>query len=387
MQTISLVAPFSRRIPDPVFKDHGMSRYILFCRANQVPGGISLAPNPRGQNRDKLVYKDVTKSLIGDGVSTGTFHLKNRGITILASSVREDPDDKTMFELSLADGDGIVDGGHTYSIIDANRAETPDDQFVKIEVLTNVPDEYALEIAEGLNTSVQVQRMSLANLGDRFAPLKTRLAAEPYVSKIAWRENDPAPFDARDLVAIMTLFNTDLYPNAGSDYPIGAYTQKAVTLERFLADDASYMKVLPILPDILTLYDTISFTARKYHNEAGGKAAALSFMEEKKKGFDFVFLGQNGQFRLSLGALYPMVGAFRYMVEDDPATGNYRWRNDVGPDGVTNVWTSIAGEMMRATRSTSDEVGRNQTAIGKSRNHWANLHNMVARRVLEGLPK
>jgi len=366
-----------------------MSRYILFCRANQVPGGISLAPNPRGQNRDKLVYKDVAKSLVGDGVATGTFHLKNRGITILATSVREDPDDKTLFELTIQDerGDGIVDGGHTYSIIEANRDDTPNDQFVKIEVLTNVPDEFALDIAEGLNTSVQVQRMSLANLGDRFEPIKDRLAAESYVGRIAWRENDPAPFDARDLVAIMTLFNIALYPNAGSDYPMGAYTTKAGTLERFLADDSSYMKVLPILPDILTLYDTVSFTARKYHNDMGGRAAALSFVEEKKKGFDFVFTGQHGQYRLSLGALYPMVGAFRYMVEEDPATGRFRWRDDAGIDDVVKVWTSIAGEMMRATRSTSDEVGRNQTAIGKSRNHWANLHNMVARRVLEGTPR
>lgn len=34
---------------------------------------------------------------------------------------------------------------------------------------------------------------------------------------------------------------------------------------------------------------------------------------------------------------------------------------------------------MRATLQTSNELGRNPLSIGKSRNHWANLHTRVAK--------
>jgi hypothetical protein len=57
--------------------------------------------------------------------------------------------------------------------------------------------------------------------------------------------------------------------------------------------------------------------------------------------------------------------------------GLYRWRN--GFDDVLEAWRGVATELVRATLQQSNELGRNPNAIGKSRNHWANLHTRVAK--------
>jgi hypothetical protein len=38
-----------------------------------------------------------------------------------------------------------------------------------------------------------------------------------------------------------------------------------------------YMRLRPLLEDILVLHDTIRFESRSYWNEAGGKYGALAF--------------------------------------------------------------------------------------------------------------
>jgi len=53
-----------------------------------------------------------------------------------------------------------------------------------------------------------------------------------------------------------------------------------------------------------------------------------------------------------------------------------------GFDAVIDRWGDSAGELMRMTATASSELGRNPNAIGKSRNHWANLHARVAMRDL-----
>jgi hypothetical protein len=80
-----------------------------------------------------------------------------------------------------------VDGGHTYKLIVDNRENPnlPKDQYVKFEIITNVPEEWITDIAGGLNTSVQVEDMSLDNLSNKFEWIKNDLAKEPYFGQLA----------------------------------------------------------------------------------------------------------------------------------------------------------------------------------------------------------
>jgi hypothetical protein len=111
----------------------------------------------------------------------------------------------------------------------------------------------------------------------------------------------------------------------------------------------------------------------------------LAFVETRKKGFALPFLGQTTEQRLMSGALYPILAAFRWMVEEDPKTGLYRWRG--GFSMVEKLWKASAAELLKMTKQASDELGRNPNAVGKSRNHWANLFARVAMRDLSARMK
>ncbi len=381
----TLRAEYARRIPDPVFAGMGLDpkieRHIFVVRVRDVPEGLPDDPNARRPNLNRRVYKDVEESLLNQGGCTpNTFHLKNKGITIIADRVEQVGKDEYRIWMSSG-SHGIVDGGHTYKLIIGNQsnAELPADQFVQIEVRCGIPFEWIPEIAGGLNTAVQVQDMSLDYLKGLFGPIQKILKAEPYYKQIAWSENDPGEYDARDIIALMTLFNVEIYPNDKDNHPVEAYEKKSAALKLFEEKPQSYARMTGILKDILVLHDTLAIEARDIWNKAtGGKAGHLAFMERKKKGqFKFHFVKKENDVRLINGALYPMLAAFRWYVVINQTTGEMQWRDGFG--AVLSSWREIAAELLRATHHTSNELARNPNAIGKSRNHWANLHTRLAK--------
>ena len=377
---VDVYAKFARRIPDPVLE--GAERHILWVRAKDLPAGIPLDPNPREQNANRRIYRDVLDSLMNKDCEPDSFHLKNKGITMIASGVVPQQKKDSAYKIYFADGHGIVYGGHTYTIVQdgQNDDRLSEQQHVKLEILVGIPMNLVTDIAGGLNTSVQVQEMSLANLDNKFEWIKTALAGEPYESVIAYKENEAdKALDVRDVVAFMTLFNIDRYPNNGSEYPVNAYHSKAKTLREFLNGSETYSKMRKILPEILTLSDIVSFGAREHHNAAGGRAGGLSFVDQSSRGFDFPFIGKHSEYKLARGALIPMLGAFRWMVEES-SSGDFQWKGSF--KDVKELWEKSAAELMRATQATSDELGRSPDAIGKSRNHWATLHSIVLRKQL-----
>jgi hypothetical protein len=281
---------------------------------------------------------------------------------------------------------GIANGGHTREIIVTSRDDLlasltnggPINQYVKIEVLTGIPDTIVSEIAGGLNTTIQVQKWSLAELERQFDWIKEALRGAPYEDLIAYRENQPGTeYDVRDILVILDLFNVTDFDNASNEHPTRAYSSKASVLELYLAHPAKYEALSTILPDMLTLHDTISYEARELHNAAGGRAARLAFVEQRRRGtFRFPFIDKEGSYRLMKGALFPMLGAFRWNVTEDPQTGKAAWRS--GFPAVLDLWRSVGAELMAASQTASEELGRNPQAMGKSRNLWATLHKTVA---------
>ena len=380
MELSFLFRPFAgRRIPDPNFKKTlGAERHLFLMPVSGLPAGLPFDPNARRPNIRKRVYSDVLKSLKNEDGEPGTFHLKNKGITIIAESVRSRGEDE--YTVKLRKGvHGIVDGGHTYKLIRDNVDALPDNQYVLVEVRVGIPDKWVPEIAGGLNTSVQVQDMSLDNLAGDFDWLKRIISHENYHDRIAWSENDPGEFDARDLIALLMAFNIDLYPNDHDDHPVSAYEKKSMALKAFDENPRSFKALKPIVKDILVLHDTIAKEARDiWNNETSGNGGALAFMEKRKSGtWEFIFSGETSEYRLYDGALYPMLAAFRWHLKKNTRTGLVSWRG--GFASVVAAWRSVATELVRATLNQSNELGRNPNAIGKSRNHWANLHARVAK--------
>lgn len=390
MNTFQFVARFVRRIPDPNFHlAHGTERHMALIHVANVPSGLPLDPNAREPNIRKRVYRDVEESLLDQGgCEPGTFHLKNKGITVIARSLRRVQDD--LYEISLDDGHGIVDGGHTYEIIQRNldNPELPREQFVKIEVLTSVPNAWIPDIAGGLNTSVQVQQRSLLDLQKAFEWIKEELKDEPYFGEIGWSENDPGAFEVRDVLSMMACFNIDLYPKTGDAHPVASYEKKSAIENMFRKDfeendGRSFKKLRPILKDILYLYDLVRYEWPIVNNKHGGKAKSLRIVDSKDpdssakvKAYEFPFIGKSSYKRLNRGALFPIFAAFRWMVEENPVTGDFCWKG--GFDAVLQRWEESQVGLVKLTKEKAEEVGRNPDAVGKSRPHWGAMFKEVA---------
>ncbi len=378
--TFAFRPQLARRLPDPNFRNFGLERHIFVVPARTLPPDLPLDPNARRPHTNKRVYKVVEDSLLNRDCEPGTFHLKNKGITIVADAVKQL--DNNLYEVSMVSGKhGIVDGGHTYALIDQHRddPDLPHDQFVTVEVRVGVPDQWIPDIAGGLNTSVQVQEMSLQALAGKFDWLRKKLKGELYYPAIAWSENDPGEYDARDLVSFLTMFNVTLFPNSGDEHPIAAYERKKTALDYYKNHQGSYERMTGIVKDILVFHDIVRKDYYEIWNDTqGGRAGALAFSEKRKKGkWHFLFTGDEAEYRMMTGALYPILAAFRWFIVQD-IDGTIRWRD--GFDEVLEAWTTAAPTLLRATYDMSKTVGYNLNALGKSRPHWSNLHNIIMKK-------
>jgi hypothetical protein len=94
---------------------------------------------------------------------------------------------------------------------------------------------------------------------------------------------------------------------------------------------------------------------------------------DRRGTFDFPFAGlQPKKYRLTKGATYPILAAFRTYVEIHPRTGEARWRG--GFDRVLEVWQEVGPSLVEETFQLTKEGIRNPDAIGKNRKHWGNLY-------------
>ncbi|QQR42265.1 AIPR family protein [Myxococcus xanthus] len=393
IETFDFVVRFARRIPDPV--DKIGERHILICRAEDVPQGLPKHPNPRSQKIDRGIWIDIQRHLLNREGTPNTFHLKNKGVTLVARSVEKLSEDK--YRVAFNTHDGILDGAHTYDLITTNQDEirahneaNPDDpiqQYVKIEVLTGIDDADLLtELAGGLNTAVQVQKWSLENLKGKFDWIKEELQLEPYFNQIAFRENETgAHLDVRDVIVLLDLVNVFAFPNTSSEHPVRAYTSKSTVLAHYVDKTDEYEKLRPILKDVLKLYDIICAEGPDLHNDAGGKAGKLAFVETRTSLYSFPFMSKSKKVeqrkkQLVTGAAYPMLAAFRWCVEVNPKTNKARWTMPFKE--IYATWQASAAELMKATQMTSVANGRKANAIGRNGMHWGNLHNIVAKNSL-----
>jgi hypothetical protein len=385
VETFGLRAKFARRFPDPNFHESlGVEHHLMLVNCCDLPQGLPLEANARRPNTRKQIYKQVEQSLLDMDGEPGTFHLKNKGIVIVANSVKQGgAKDQYLVELDRT-SQGILDGGHTYDLITStDPEELPAEQHVFVQIRTAVPRDWVPEISQGLNTSVQVQEMSLQNLAGEFAWMKKELKSTPYISEVAWSENDPGAYSARDIVALMYLMNPILFPGS-EQHPIAGYEKKSSVLKDFKKSPGAFHAQSDVLRDVLYLHDLVAFTAADLYNEgkrkAGekGRGGGLSFVKRaKRKPFHALFMndGKTYDTMLEDAALYPILAAFRVFLKKHPTTGQLQWEGGFG--SVQAAWKQLAPELIRATIHTAAEVGRSKNSIGKSRLHWDGLYKTL----------
>lgn len=392
LQKVLIKTDYTRKYPDPLNQDvsgdpYNIEHHILVSRAIDVPSGIPKDPNPREQRIDYGIYRKVRESL--EDADDLSFHLKNKGITILAHKVDYSPD-KRVATVYLSEGDGIADGAHTYEIILAAQGnETcPDGQYIKFEVITGIPREMRVDITGGLNTAVQVQPASLANLEGQFEWVKETLKDMPYANEIAYKQNEDAAYDIRDILGLLTLFNVNKFSNI--KHPREAYVSKAKCLDMYLEDPDSFKMLKPLLKDILYLHDYVHVRGKERYNAVkGGRAGKMTgiYTERRKRGkHTFHFMGAEADQKLYDGALYPILGAMRFLVEQKPGQDVYSWKL-ISFKKVREFFDEIAPELIATTYNTSVTYGLKPNPIGKDENHWDNLYKTVALHYLSNYSK
>jgi len=399
---------------DPVTRG---DRHFLIVNVLDIPKGVPTSPNPRDQDIDRAIYKRIRKSLINEedgGGEPNAFFVKNKGITILATSIRKiGPADSHRYILEFeGEANGIADGAHTYNLILENQGyirdfnETAEDdkrieQYVEVRVLIGprIPD-LVTDIAGGLNTGVQVQPASLANLDGHFEWLKEAIKGAPFEDKIAYKQFQDGEYTVTEILCILDLFNIGDFPVDGDKFPTRAYDSPNRLLASYIptaersaketeAPPHQWEKTKPLVLNMLELHDLVSSSGRDLYNQRGSKrGGALSFVRGKvqrkqkigpsilvDRTYNFTFAGTTGHYTLYRGALMPMLGAFRCLVEEDLDTGYYRWR--IPFSQVKAMWMELGGLLMERTQASSEDLGRKPDAIGKSHNHWSVLYSTV----------
>lgn len=366
-----------RKIPDPI-DEAKYGRHYCVAKVSDIPMDLPKETNPRKQNLNTAVAKKIKAGLLGE--DTGQiFHLLNRGLLISAESVFFD-NRANQLTLKLPDHDkhGLVDGGHTYEIIKENLPNLPWDQFITIEIMTGIEDDFT-SIAGARNTSVQVKDKSLAELEGKLNVIKSLVAGTPFEHDINYVEFDTKEIDVLDVIAVLTIFHNELNSNQN---PVYCYSAKAQTLVKYLKNPQAYLKLGMISKDIFALHDHIKRSMKElYSKKTGGDFGKLKEIGYKNGHLKFPLKFSSridGEFEklkydIPSGFVYPILASLRFLlIENDQ--GFYNWRTD--PFKFYDK--KVGQDLINLTMEASKELGRNPMAVGKSVRHWNGLYNQVA---------
>lgn len=398
-QEIVVPAVWARRMQDPNID--GVHTHFMLVPAAELPDGIPTGANPREPNLNRRVYREVRRSLCDENDhvdADGTFHLKHRGITIVAESVTRSAkghgNGMDLISLCFAEGDpdidGIVDGGHSYELIRQarTRGSIPENQFVKLEVITGLTkSSLVTDIAGGRNTSLQVHKKSLMDLGQKFDRIKEALRDDGFDECIAWHENEDGDVDVVDVIAVLSCFDTWTFPDRTS-HPVDAYRRKQSMLDRFASDPTRIERLLPIAADILRLHDLIAWDSEERWQSGGGASGTggnyghLDMVENRDNGrnrFTFPFLDdKTSTKRLRRPALLPILASFRQLVSSTGQAGDEKacWRTDFVD--VEDIWREAGADLLRAFYEHYTSTGRDLHAAGRSSALWGSLYKELA---------
>ena len=361
--------------------DAGIKSYIAICDIKDVPEGIPMSTNPRNQNISSAVPQEIRASLLNE--DAGEFLFLNRGIVVSADDAKYD-DRNGMLRLTFSNLSvhGDIDGGHTYKIILANRDGLGrGKQYVRIEILTGVDGIYK-ELAIARNTFTAVKEMSLAESKHRFDIIKKAVKGLPVEHDIRYKENAEGSIDIADVINYLSMFNLSVFPNNPSACPSKVYGAKKRCLDDYLkfqevygdGDANPFVKMTPIISDLLALYDFMEERMPSFYeaHKGAGKYRNVKGVVVSKKGTEHAsrFFHHPLDYVTPDGFLYPILGAFRGMLEGKD--GKYIWMGD--PKALAE---RIGSELAMAVVDRSRTLGNHPASVGRDAGTWKSLYITV----------
>ncbi|MDC0089390.1 AIPR family protein [Gammaproteobacteria bacterium] len=392
METFNLQSTIHRKWPDPI--NQSIDHHMFMVKCKDLPSGISLGANVRhasAKTLNKKVSKAVKATLLNqdqDQEQNNMFHRKNSGITILADMVvkkKEDKDSELWMIQYDPENQGILNGGHTYRTIQKAIEQGEDidsDQYVTLIIQVRVPDDLVVHMAEGLNTSMQVQEKDLANHRKEYDWIKELLKDEPYYPEIAFESTDDGSYDIEFIIQLMFMMNVSSYPNMEDSHPSIAYSSKGTVAKAFTQDAQNnsgrgFKALKPILKDMLFLYETIICGAPGSGGFVDLRPSRLSDISviSGKKPKKFHIIDQEHNDSLHKAFAYPIFASFRWYVIQNGV--GLKWRTDFSE--VLKAWQTHGGTMLKwSTRYLIDDFGKKFSSFGKSGLVWSGLHKDLA---------
>lgn len=371
-----------RRIPSPADPQQHRN-YVAVASVFDLPDLSEWRRiNVRDAKETGAVPKAIRETLENN---PSMFFFMNRGLVLTAKEVAFDTESgKISVTLENPDLHGLLDGGHTYKVIDTFCAETDrnsltqDQQaFVRIELLEGFGSEHIIEIVDARNTSNQVKDQSLLELENAFDGIKKEISGAKYANLVAYKEYEiyegsdgphAKPIDIREIISLLTVFDKDHFGD--STHPIVAYSQKATCLKRFKQYPDSYLKIYPLTKQILELWDTIHrdlptwYSSSKQNQGQGSRFGNITGISNKVKP-KLQFVGENADYGVPTSFKFPILAAFRSFLEEE--NGKYVWGNGLDPVAALN---NGLGEQLAEALTTNAFELRNPNKLGKTSSVW-----------------
>lgn len=313
---------------------NGCTEYTFYVNGQEYKK-MPLDANVREPNIAKSKpYKDMILTLKDN---PSDFFENNLGISVVASDVDKisSKNNKEQFKLVFNSGTGILNGGHTQqAILDSQINPNICKAIVKIVVRKK---NYSLSriaaIAAAQNSSTAVKEYTLAEKKGLFTQIKKNMDCN-YEKHIIWWEGKQVPnnmgMTPDDLIALLNVFNIDLYSCryniTSKSQPTGSASNKAKVFNKWQNEPESYMKLYPLINDIIDLSEYIKST---FYDKTG--IARLGVIQEtkgKSSKKPLLFCGKICEYSLPLQFFYPLIAAFRANVYYDSQKKKIGWFHD-----------------------------------------------------------
>lgn len=321
-----------RKIGSP-YDESGAKTYIAVVNVKDIPQAFEdwRKINVRDAKTKSSVSLGIRESLKND---PNSFFFKNRGMTLITEKTEFDNQTNVLaLEMDDKSRNGLLDGGHTYSVIREYLENLPEDEladfsaFLKIEIIEGITDiDLVSNIVEARNTSTQVKEQSLEELRKSYEAIHSILDTKPYGNRIAYKEyeldeaGNPKDIDVKDILSYLVCFDVDSFDSIR--HPIKAYSTKASVIEHFKQNKKHMEKFIPLVPQILELRDYIYLNLPGAYNgddreKRFGNLKGVIWTENKPRmeKEHLYFIDKESDYRIPSGFIYPILAAFRNLVK------------------------------------------------------------------------
>jgi AIPR protein len=323
--------------------------------------------NPRNPNAKSKMAKVIRASALDN---RGKFHLLNRGVTLIASDGKLEHDQLSI-DFGSAKRRGLVDGGTTVgALVQAiedgfvQSQIQEEQQFFRVQVFCGPwTDEEVVDLAEALNTSVQVDSFSIANLAGEFEWIKATLKDAKF--KVSYFANDEGEVSIEDLIQWLALFQME--------EPTTAYSSKEKCLKTYEENREEYKKFRSVLLDIVRLSEHVPLQSRNSYNSSGDnrKFGNLSVIRDSSTGSPHTLpvSRETIEYRPHKAWVFPLIASLRPAL--DTSTNPFKWRKD-----PFKLFDRLAPELVEKINRSYKSL-QNFNAVGKN----PDLYEVLAEKV------